>query len=306
MISIIIPAYNEENYIYKTLTALDAYIAGNAVEVIVVDNGSTDKTADICKQFTWVKRIHLSCRTTVGEARNIGVTHSSGTTLAFIDADILVTEQWFCALSRFEKGIESHNMLVTGNKVSISKEPSWIENNWFSCLKSKTATYINSGNLICSKQLFERVGGFDKKLKTGEDVDFCEKAKQQGALITPDAQFFVYHEGYPKTLKAFFARERWHGIGDTQSLNKFISSKVALLSLGVALLTAFFLVAVCFGLHHYALLIFSGLFLTNFAALLMRLKITSAPQLFSSMALNYIYLLARFMSIFSHRQNRIR
>ena len=306
MVSIIIPAFNEANYIQKTLSTLNKFVQNNGVEVIVVDNGSSDKTADICSQFKWVKLIQLNCRTTVADARNIGVAQSSNQCLVFIDADILVTGKWFLAVSKFAESIESNSLIVTGNKVSVSQEPSWIETNWFACLKNTSASYINSGNLVCSKRLFDSIGGFDKLLKTGEDVDFCERAKKQGALVKPDQQFFVYHEGYPKTLKAFFARERWHGIGDTQSIEKFISSKVAVLSLCVALLTGCFLLAVVFSLYSYALLILSGLCLINFVVLLMRLKITSVRQLVSSLALNYIYFLARFTSIFSHRQNRIR
>ncbi|WP_331344890.1 glycosyltransferase [Cellvibrio sp. UBA7661] len=306
MISVIIPAFNEANYINKTLSTLDRFVQNNDVEVIVVDNGSSDKTADICSQFKWVKLIQLNCRTTVADARNIGVAQSSGQCLVFIDADILVTEKWFLAVSNFAESIEFNDLIVTGNKVSVSQDPSWIETGWFACLKNTSASYINSGNLVCSKKLFNSIEGFNKLLKTGEDVDFCERAKKHGAQVKPDQEFFVYHEGYPKTLKAFFVRERWHGIGDTQSIGKFISSKVAVLSLFVALLTGCFLLAVIFGLYSYALLILSGLGLINFAVLLVRLKITSVSQFVSSLALNYIYLLARFTSIFSHRQNRIR
>jgi glycosyltransferase involved in cell wall biosynthesis len=306
MISIIVPAFNEANYIEKTLSTLNGFIRGSTVEVIVVDNGSSDKTADLCRQFKWVKVVQLNCRTTVAEARNIGVGQSANKCLVFIDADILVTEEWFFAVSRFAKDIESNNLLVTGNKVSVSQEPSWIEASWFACLKSTSASYINSGNLICSKQLFDLIGGFDNKLKTGEDVDFCERARKQGAIVKPDPQFFVYHEGYPKTLKAFFARERWHGIGDTQSFEKFLASKVALLSLFVALLTICFLISIGLGSYKYAVVIFLGLCLINLFVLIKRLKITSAPQFFSSLVLNYIYLMARFTSIFSHKQNRVR
>tara|TARA_R100000656_G_scaffold82155_2_gene60129 strand:- start:416 stop:1336 length:921 start_codon:yes stop_codon:yes gene_type:complete len=306
MISIVIPAYNEANFIQNTLATLADFVGGGEIEVIVVDNGSDDETPDICRQFSWVSLVQLSCRTTVAEARNVGVGKSSGESLVFIDADILVTEKWFLAVSSFAKKAESNNFLVTGNKVSVSKEPSWIETSWFSCLKSKSSSYINSGNLICTKGLFDLIGGFDKELKTGEDVDFCERAKKQGALIKLDPQFFVYHEGYPKTVKAFFARERWHGIGDTQSIEKFMKSKVALLSLCVTLMTVFFLISIIFGFYGHALLLFSGLFMINLLILTKRLKVISVSQFFSSMALNYIYFLARFSSIFSHKHNRIR
>jgi glycosyltransferase involved in cell wall biosynthesis len=306
MISIIIPAYNEENYIQKTLFTLGALLKGNAIEVIVVDNGSSDRTAELCEQFEWVKIIRLSCRTTVAEARNIGVNQSTYHCLVFIDADILVSEEWFSALYKFAENINANDMIVTGDKVSISKIPSWIELSWFACLKNTSATYINSGNLICSRHLFNLIGGFEKMLKTGEDVDFCERAKKNGAIIQADSRFFVNHEGYPKTLKAFIARERWHGIGDTQTLEKFVASKVAMVSLLVALLSGALLVFVSLGFYSFAFFAFLILCMINLIVLIKRLAIKSIPQLFYSMILNYLYLIARFTSIFSHRQNRVR
>jgi glycosyltransferase involved in cell wall biosynthesis len=306
MISIIIPAYNEENYIQKTLSTLGAFLKDDAIEVIVVDNGSSDRTAELCEQFEWVKMVRLGCRTTVAEARNAGVNQSTYNCLVFIDADILVSEEWFSALYNFAENIHVNEMIVTGNKVSISKIPSWIELSWFACLKSTSVTYINSGNLICSRHLFNLIGGFDQRLKTGEDVDFCERAKKNGALIKTDSRFFVNHEGYPKTLKAFIARERWHGIGDTQTLEKFVTSKVAMVSLLVALLSGAFLIFVGLGFYSFAFSAFLILCTINLMVLIKRLAIKSMPQLFYSMILNYLYLIARFTSIFSHKQNRLR
>lgn len=306
MISIIIPAFNEANYIQKTLSTLGGLFHDNVIDVIVVDNGSSDQTVELCKQFKWVNVIQLNYRTTVAEARNVGVLQSSYQCLVFIDADILVSKEWFSGLFKFAEDIGANNMVITGNKVSISQVPSWIELSWFACLKNTSISYINSGNLICSRYLFDLIGGFDQKLKTGEDVDFCERAKKNGAIIKADPQFFVYHEGYPKTLKAFFARERWHGIGDTQTFEKFITSKVAVVSLLVALLSVSILVCVGLGFYNYAFLVFLILCVINLLVLIKRLAIKSISQFFSSMILNYIYLMARFISIFSHKQNRLR
>lgn len=306
MISIVIPAYNEEYYLEQTLITLRDVIRDKPVEIIVVDNGSTDNTVEICRKFDFVKLVQLSIRLTVSEARNLGVSHSSYSCLAFIDADILITAEWFDALLHYAENIESNEMLVTGCKVRVSRAPSKIEKFWFCCLKGSSTSYINSGNLICTRKLFDRIGGFSTNLKTGEDVDFCQKARNIGAQIEHNTKFFVYHEGYPKNLKAFFKRERWHGLGDTQSLQKFFSSKVALTSFSIAGLTITAVGLLAFGFYKYAILSIIILLLINFIVLIKRLSIISITQLLYAMLLNYLYLIARFTSIFSNIEKRFR
>lgn len=310
MLSIIIPAYNEERYLFNTLSNLIEIIKVRGclheVEVIVVDNGSSDRTPEECNRFSEVNLIRLPDRVTVSEARNRGVYASSGDCIAFIDADILITEQWLAAALEFSRNILSDKRIVTGHKVYVSRNPSKIELYWFACLKSSAATYINSGNLICSRYMFDLVGGFNESLKTGEDVDFCERAINAGASLRPNKDYFVFHEGYPKTLDAFFKRERWHGIGDVQSFTKLIRSKVALSGYICAFLTISILSFISVGMFLWAGLFFIFLSLMNLTIVVKRLTIFSPAQLAYAFFLNYVYLMARFASSFYRSQHRLR
>jgi GT2 family glycosyltransferase len=85
--------------------------------------------------------------------------------------------------------------------------------------------------LIIHRSLFLKVGGFAPELETGEDCEFCFRAKRAGARIENDPELRVIHAGYPKSIRRFFGRERWHGKGDYLSLKTVLSSKPAILSL---------------------------------------------------------------------------
>jgi GT2 family glycosyltransferase len=77
--------------------------------------------------------------------------------------------------------------------------------------------HINSGNLFVPRRLFIELGGFDETLSSGEDAEFCCRAKKRVKIIADD-KIHVVHLGNPKTIELFLKREIWHGIGATSSL----------------------------------------------------------------------------------------
>lgn len=238
-ISIVIPAYNESRFIQQTLTRLLAVVdpARIALEVLVVDNGSTDRTASIAKTFSGVHVLKLQQRRTISAARNAGADLAKGRLLVFVDADVLVTERWAENLYRRAGELASADA-ISGAQYRISEEPGWIERYWFKSMEERRPNYINGGNLIVGKSAFERLGGFCADLVTGEDVELCRRAGKAGFAIDPDPEFMVHHEGYPKSLLSFFKRELWTGRGDMSSLTAFAQSKTAVTAVTVVLLLA--------------------------------------------------------------------
>jgi len=94
-ISIIIPAYNEEKYLASTLASLVVArdrVGGDA-EIIVVDNESTDRTAEIASSFS-IRLINESVHN-IGRVRNTGAAAANGDVLIFIDADTTVPAELF-------------------------------------------------------------------------------------------------------------------------------------------------------------------------------------------------------------------
>jgi GT2 family glycosyltransferase len=106
--------------------------------------------------------------------------------------------------------------------------------------------YINGGNLIVTKEFFSRIGGFHPEYRTGEDVRFCQDAVENGGRILKVDAISAVHHGYPKTVRDFFKRERWHGLGMKHYLLRPWQLKDLILAMYFLILTAFFLLLLPF------------------------------------------------------------
>lgn len=230
MISIIIPAFNEETHILQLLKSIERYAPKNSgIEIIVVDNGSTDDTVIIGEKHN--AHVVVDPYATVAGLRNRGVKEASGDVLIFLDADVVLTKQWQSAIQKVIKDLDEMPNIVTGSVVGISRNPSLIERMWFQENTIKKINYINSGHLITTRKLFTALNGFDSSLISGEDYDFSSRARLVGARIINNPELKVIHEGYPKSIAEFFKREIWHGKGDYKSIYTILSSKIAILSI---------------------------------------------------------------------------
>jgi len=228
-ISFIIPAYNEEVSLPRVLSGIHQHVpASIPYEVIVVDNGSLDDTVELAKSMA--AKVYIDETATVGGLRNLGVTKASGSALVFLDADVILTDEWATHIHATLLSLKEMPLQVTGSRCGITTNMSWIERYWFKPLIKNTANYINSGHLITSAELFNRIDGFDSSMVTGEDYAFSQAAVAAGANIINNPSLAVVHEGYPGTVYQFIRREIWHGRGDCESIATMLASKVVLAS----------------------------------------------------------------------------
>lgn len=213
MLSIVIPLYNDEENIYQCLTALCTELCAED-EVIVVDNGSTDHSVDIVLQFQGMSVNLLKLEVgNVAAVRNFGAQHAIGDILAFIDSDCLVQPGWRSACLRRLYGSEE-NIAATGSKCLVPECAPWFIRTWFTQRRPDgDVVYINSGNFIIKKLVFQSIKGFDATLVTGEDSEICLRLRQAGYRVFEDAEIAVIHLGNPKTLTAFFQQQKWHALG---------------------------------------------------------------------------------------------
>lgn len=196
----------------------------------MVDNGSVDKTIAIAEKRG--ARVLVKPGLTISQLRNAGCRAATGEVLVFVDGDVYLKATWGNRFREVLQMLDVDPMLITGSLYGLRDNPSWIEKFWFGPVLGKTTVnYINGGHLILRKDLFRKVGGFCESLETGEDWEFCQRAKKRGATISNIPDLKVVHEGYPTTLYAFFRRERWHGLGDFGSVREVLSSTPALLSI---------------------------------------------------------------------------
>lgn len=119
MISVIMPVYNAENTVEKTISSILAQTLQN-FELIIVDDGSTDGTARVCRQFDSDKIVYFRQENAgPAAARNLGLTKARGSLICFADADDTLQEDYLQVLSSCIDGADlaicGYNELKSGN-----------------------------------------------------------------------------------------------------------------------------------------------------------------------------------------------
>lgn len=170
-LSIVIPAYNEEKYLPDTLDAITRSLANIPnVELIVVNNQSTDSTRDIALEHgaTVVDETEHN----IGRVRNTGAAAANGEVLVFIDADTIVFP------GVFENILEMmSDERCFGGGVAVDYQKPY-RRFWFAMFV-KTFTFFGAlmkmrggACVFCRRDIFQAIGGFDETIYVGEDIDF--------------------------------------------------------------------------------------------------------------------------------------
>jgi glycosyltransferase involved in cell wall biosynthesis len=168
--SVIIPAYNEEKYLPRLLESIAAarsnYSGGaDQVEVIVANNDSTDRTAEIASGHG--TRVVTIKKRRIAAARNGGARIASGEILCFIDADSAVHPQTFNAIDAAMK-TGSYIWGVTG--AILERRSLALLVTYCVGMPMVLLTGIDTGLSFCRREDFETVGGYDEKRLYAEDV----------------------------------------------------------------------------------------------------------------------------------------
>ena len=208
-VDFVVPTLNAERDLPACLASIRrAMRPGDGL--VVVDNGSSDRTCEIARAFG--AALVSAPGETIGALRNIGVRGASGDAAAFVDADCVLADDWREAVERV---LADPRVAATGSKYRVPDGARWIERAWFSQRRRRPgpASYINSGNLVVRREAFVAVGGFAEDLWTGEDAELGLRLAQAGRLVFEDPAIAAVHLGNPKTLRAFFRKQRWHAAG---------------------------------------------------------------------------------------------
>lgn len=209
-ISFIIPLYNEETTIRLCLESIvEQMCTGD--EIIVVDNGSTDNSVNHVISFPDITILDKP-KVTIAAVRNSGAMIAKSDILAFIDADCVLSRHWRDEVVRF---LRDERISATGSRVDIPADAVWIERVWYSQRDNTCSrvSYINSGNFVVRKSVFDKVGGFSEALITGEDSELGWRINKAGHSIVNNPAIRSIHLGNPKNLKHFYRKERWRALG---------------------------------------------------------------------------------------------
>lgn len=181
VISFIIPAHNEELWIGQCLKCIiDAMKSvSDAYEIIVVDDSSTDATARIASG-SGATVIHVDFRL-ISAVRNEGVRSSKGDILFFVDADTKANPSVItAALAALRSGAAAGGCVPELDGLV----PLWGHViHRIAVLGGRLTNLVGGCFLFCSRNVFEKVGGFSEQLRAGEDIAFVREIKKVGRFV---------------------------------------------------------------------------------------------------------------------------
>lgn len=238
-VSIIIPVFNNLHYTRQCITSLMTTVDDTAAEIIVVDNGSTDGTADYLRQIAdAVRTVSLPQNLGFAKGCNAGARSARGRYLVFLNNDTLVQPRWLRELvdcierdpaigvvGNLQIFPETNKVQQAGIVCGAGKQVFSIYNNDLSAdhpavNKPREFQFLAGSCLLIEAELFLQVGEFDEGyLNSCEDVDLCMKVRAAGRKVFYCPQSRIYHfesksvSGHPKdsgNYRRFL--ERWSDV----------------------------------------------------------------------------------------------
>lgn len=216
-VSIVVPVLNGERFLAGCLNSLMRLEYPNSRrEVIVVDNGSTDGSAEVAGRYP-VKVIREAQRG-LPQARNRGIAESSGEIVAFTDHDCLPSLSW---LEELVRGLADHNVDAAGGEIvafppqtraehyEARRRPLWQH----SALDREVAGLVFASAAV-RREAFRRVGAFDPDFAGvgAEDIDWAMRFRSAGLRLTYRPRAVVLHR-HRATVRQMFRQQMRNGRG---------------------------------------------------------------------------------------------
>lgn len=179
-ISVVVPFYNSERYISECIESLlsQKYPMEN-YEIIMVDNNSTDASADIVRRYSHVKSVSEK-RQGAYAARNRGLKEARGEVIAFTDPDCVPFSDWLkeieLAMADSDVGvvIGSHQLARDSFLLSILADYENEKKNYIFNNKIKEAYYGHTNNMAVRKKLFDEMGLFIERSRGADTIFVCQ------------------------------------------------------------------------------------------------------------------------------------
>ncbi len=210
--TVIVPVYNGEKRIGKCLDSLIEQ-SKKPGEIIVVDDGSNDKTVDVIKKFKKVKLIKQNHKGPAA-ARNLGAKKARGNILLFTDADCVVDKNWVSEMIKPFKdkemaGVQGRYKTLQKGLIARSVQLE-IEDRYDRMKSRKHIDFIGSYSAGYRKRIFTKFRGFDESFPTasGEDPELSFKLSKAGHKMVFNQDAIVYHE-HVDSLKAYLRQKFW-------------------------------------------------------------------------------------------------
>lgn len=256
LFTIIIPTYNRYELLAKTINAISKQknVSTNEFELMIVDNGSTDKTKDTIENFTKQNRevnvtyIRLKKNCGADSARNIGVLYSVGPLIAFTDDDCIVPPDW---LSEFNKEFDADPKIsgVGGYKMPRSTRKNLDIYHKFLMWGHFTSPHIRTkepslssnrcgltANVCYRRDIFEKYGGFNFYFKRIGFEEFKIRLRKSGLKLLYEPKmvehfaYFTFQEHilklFPQSLSRYLLHKLYPDIFSNPSFLYFIKKTI--------------------------------------------------------------------------------
>ncbi|WP_303625876.1 glycosyltransferase family 2 protein [Halolamina sp. CBA1230] len=197
----VIPVYNDPAGVSDTLDSITQSVTQPAtLEILVVDNGSTDDTRDVIRNYTQDhENVHLLVEDEIQgsyAARNKGIQHADGDVLAFIDADETVDDDW---LETALQAMDEQNADYLGCNVELTLPEDTLVGRFNARTGFPVKQYLENEHyaptcaLLVRREVFEDVGTFDSRLISSGDREFGERVHEAGYEQGYAEDAVVYH-----------------------------------------------------------------------------------------------------------------
>jgi glycosyltransferase involved in cell wall biosynthesis len=219
-LSFIVPAYNEESYIGDCLDSIIRHMSGRMREIIVVDNASTDRTAEIANSRAGVRVVYEG-RKGVSYARQCGLERATGDVLAFVDADTRLSSTWADVAERELE--HNRDIVCLSGPYRFYDGP--VIKRWLLNVICWTSFFfahhvfgymVVGGNFVARREAMIQAGGFDTTIDFyGDDNDLGRRLHCRNK-ISFQSEFFIftsarrfYAEGLAKTSAIYLVNFLW-------------------------------------------------------------------------------------------------
>ena len=211
LVSFVVPVRNDAERLQRCLASIVANTYARAlVEIIVVDNESTDGSARVAREYGAV--VITSRGQSVAAHRNRGARVALGSIIAFADSDHQIDRSW---IEHAVSTLSDPSVAAAGAPYLAEPSANWVQLQYDGLRHHPVAPHevdwLGSGNFAIKRAVFDKIGGFDATLTACEDVDLCNRIRLAGGRIIADPKLSSIHFGDPRTLKALFLGELWRG-----------------------------------------------------------------------------------------------
>lgn len=216
-VSVIVCAYNAADTIEDCLSSLERLTYPD-VEIILVNDGSRDRTGEIARQHPGVRVVDIP-NGGLSNARNVGLAHATREVVAYTDADTRVDPDWLTHL--VQPFLTSDVVGSGGPNVVPPDDPAMAQciarapgGPTHVLLDDRTAEHVPGCNMAFKREALLAIGGFNAVyLRAGDDVDVCWRLQARGWKIGFAASALVWHH-HRATVKAYWRQQVGYGEGE--------------------------------------------------------------------------------------------